>query len=174
MSGKEIANIYGCKSSNSVRQILKVKGFLRNQSEASSLAVKNGKKVKAIEKLIMSARTINKFNPKKAHHGKDHPLWKKDRTTLKKIRMQAEEKWFFKEIIRERGYKCELTDKKGTVSVHHVKPVWKYPELRFVKENVVVVLKKIHKYFHRIYGFKSDENDWYNFLNKKEYVTIQI
>ncbi len=125
-----------------------------------------------INDLAIEKMNTPESNARKSHKGFKHPLWIKDRSKLKKIRMQAEEKWFFKEVISERKYICEITGNNGTLSVHHIKPVWKYPELRFVKENVIVVLKKIHKYFHRLYGLKSDENDWYNFLNKKEYVSI--
>ena len=65
----------------------------------------------------------------------------------------------------ERGRVCQLTGKKGgELSIHHIKPVWKYPELIFDKTNVIVIQLDIHRLFHKLYGTKSTEQDWYEFV----------
>lgn len=110
---------------------------------------------------------------KKSHKGKEHPKWIEDRRLLKQKRCNYEEKIFFKKILLEKDFTCELTNKKDRyLSVHHKKPVWKYPDLQFDKNNCIVILKRIHKFFHNKYGFKADENDWEIFIKRKEYVTI--
>jgi hypothetical protein len=170
-SSSEIASILGKKHSNSVRQILKKLGKLRSQSEASVLSYKQGK-TKGLDALIYSAKNGNRFNPKKTPWRTDptrHPRWIEDRSKLKPQRIRTEEKHFFKEVITERGFKCEITSENGKLSVHHIKGVWKYPELKFDKNNCIVVLERIHKKFHIIYGNRTDQQDWEEFLNNKEY-----
>jgi len=108
-------------------------------------------------------------NKKKGLIGKLSPNWIEDRTMIKHERSKTEEKNFFKEVLKERNFKCELTGEGGTMSVHHIKPVWKYPNLRFNKEFVIVVKLSIHKLFHSIYGLKANENDWNNFITNKQY-----
>lgn len=172
LSGKEISNKLGFKHSNSVRQVLKRYGVIRSQSEASLLAVKNGKKENAIQKLIKASKTTNRFNPNKhpwSGSPELHPNWVKDRSKLKNKRGITEEKIFFKELIKGSNYLCQLTGQNGALSVHHIKGVWKYPELVFDKTNCIVITKKIHNKFHNIYGNRTDENDWLEFVNNKEY-----
>lgn len=109
-------------------------------------------------------------NAKKSGKGPKSPRWIKDRSKLKGKRCQAEERWFFQEVIQERDYICELTGQKGGhLSVHHIKPVWKYPELRFDKSNVIVISLDIHLRFHRIHGLKGDEIDWNIFIEEATY-----
>lgn len=172
-SAKEIANLYQCKSSNSIKQIIKKFMPLRSQSEASKLAIKQGKKNKAIEFLIQSAKTTNRFNPKKVPwtgNPELHPQWIKNRDKLSEKRSITEERHLFRDIMKERDYKCELTGVTGRMSCHHIKPVWKYPELRYGKENIIVIKHEIHKRFHNKYGWKADENMWQLFIENKEYL----
>ena len=170
-SPAELAAIFGYRRGG-ITNLFKRWNVLRTQSEASTLAVSQGKKDKAIKALILAAKTTNRFNPSKSHKGKDHPRWIKDRSKLKQERNKSEERWFYKEIIKDRGYKCELTKKGGRLSVHHIKPVWKYPLERFNNNNCIVIQTIIHKDFHTKYGLKSDELDWVNYIINKEYVPI--
>lgn len=174
MSPKDIALKYNVKRT-SIKNIISNTIGLRSQSEASKLAVKQGKKNKAIKALIIVAKTTNRFHPSKSlPRGKDHPRWISDRSKLKTKRMNSEEKWFFKEVLKERNYICELTGRVGgKLSIHHIKPVWKYPELKFDKLNVIIILKSIHIYFHKLYGLKSNENDWNYFRREREYAICQ-
>jgi hypothetical protein len=125
-----------------------------------------------INKLAIEKMNTPEANAKKSHKGSNHPRWIKDRTKLKQKRCYAEEQWFFKEIIKERNFRCELSNKNGKLSVHHIKPVWKYPEERFNKNNCIVILLIIHKKFHYLYGSKGDELNWCEFIIKKEYESI--
>lgn len=155
-----------------IKECVRRAGVIRTQSEASSLAVKLGKKDKAISALIVSAKGPNRFNPAKCPWADDptkHPRWKKDRSQLKQKRMIMEEKKFFIEMIKNNNFTCQITSKSGTLSVHHIKGVWQNPEMTFDKSNCVVVLKKIHKKFHKMYGYRTNEIDWDEFIKNKEY-----
>ena len=112
-------------------------------------------------------------NCKKNFPGENSPKWIKDRTKLKNKRCFFEEREFFKEVIRERNYTCELTGKVGgKLSVHHKNGVKKFPHLRYDKKNVVVILKSIHKKFHKLYGtIDVTENKWNDFIKNKEYAS---
>ena len=167
-SPADIGKIYNVRR-ESIKNIIARKYKLRSKSEASKLAVEQGKKDKAIEGLIKSAKTDNRFNPKKASSGR----WIADRSKIKESRSRFEEREFVKEILKVRDYRCELTgENNNRLSCHHIKTVWKYPELRYVGENCIIILKKIHKFFHCKYGFKSSEHDWNNFTNNKEYLEV--
>jgi 5-methylcytosine-specific restriction endonuclease McrA len=109
-------------------------------------------------------------NAKKGFPKEQHPKWIKDRTKVKQNRNRAEERWFFKSLLAQREFTCQLTGKVGgKLSVHHIKPVWSHPELRYDPENVVVIEQKIHKHFHRVFGLKSRELDWITYVQKKLY-----
>lgn len=168
LSGREVALQLGIKHSNSVRQVLKRHNKLRTQSEAASLAIKAGKRGTP-EAFIVAAKTTNRFNPKKSHPGPSHPNWIKDRTKLKRKRLFTEEREFFKQVFKERNFTCELTGEKGKLSLHHIKGVWQHPELIFERKNCIVVLKIIHAKFHKIYGNRAIEEDWFEFVRNKEY-----
>lgn len=170
-SGVEIAKVLGYKHSNSVRQVIKKYGLMRSQSEASKLAIKKGLKETAIKKLIISAKTTNRFHPLKGHKGENHPMWISDRTKLKQKRCVKEELDFFKEVIHDNNYRCKLTGLAGTLSVHHICGVWSHPQLRFSKLNCVAVSKSIHIKFHKIYGNRSTKEDWEEYVKNKEYLS---
>lgn len=167
-SPNDIAAHFGYNRTQ-INEFLRRRGMLRNMSEAGKIAARQGKKDKAISALILSAKTDNRFNPLKSVKGEKHGSWIADRSKLKQQRNRSEERWFFSEVIKERGYKCELTQQGGKLSVHHIKGVWSSPELRFSKENCIVVLKHIHIKFHKIYGLRTTEDDWSEFVSNGEY-----
>ena len=96
--------------------------------------------------------------------------WLVDRTQVKQKRSITEERYFFKEIMEERNYICELTNQNGTLSVHHINGVWSNPELQYNKTNCILILKYIHDKFHKIYGNRSTKEDWNIFVGNKEYL----
>lgn len=106
--------------------------------------------------------------------GKNNPAWIEDRKKIKSKRTYYEEKEFFKKILLERNYTCELTGiKGGKLSVHHIKSVNKYKNLQFVKSNVIVIQRKIHELFHKLYGNRLfTKKDWDSFVLKKEYLKV--
>ena len=92
-------------------------------------------------------------NAKKVRKGSKNGRWISDRTKLKSQRGHTEEKWFFKEVLTERKFTCELTGYTGSgLSVHHLDGVRDHKDLQFDKNNVIVIKKEIHKLFHKLYG----------------------
>jgi len=172
-SPQDISNDLGYKRTT-IKEFVRRKGCIRSMSEASSLAIKKGKK-EAFLAVGPEVRKRNRFNPKKAPWKgcpTKHPRWINDRTKLKQRRFNTEEKYFIKELLKEQNFICQLTGVNGTLSGHHIKPVWKYPESQFDKNNIIVILKKIHLDFHKKYGLKSDETDWESYVKKGEYNAI--
>jgi hypothetical protein len=57
--------------------------------------------------------------------------------------------------------------------IHHIVAVWLRPDLKYVESNVILILKDIHKLFHKLYGIKYfNKNDWIQFVKNKEYLNI--
>jgi len=74
---EHFSNVYGKKiQRNSIANFLRRQGLIRSLSESSKIKVKKGKINPTIEKLVHSAKTDNRFNPKKANHLENHPNWK--------------------------------------------------------------------------------------------------
>jgi len=105
----------------------------------------------------------------KGRKGELNSKWIKDRGAVKKKRSITEEIDFFKEVMHDRGYKCEITGINGKLSVHHINGVWSNPELQYDKSNCIVILNSIHNKFHKIYGNRSNIKDWIEFIENKEY-----
>jgi hypothetical protein len=122
------------------------------------------------KELIKQINTID-ANLKKSHKGINHPLWIDDRTKIKSRRCYYEEKLFFKEILKERNYKCELTkETSNKLSVHHMDSVHLFPEKQFDKNNVIVIKKDIHMDFHKKYGFQwATKEKWENYIKENNY-----
>jgi len=124
---------------------------------------------------IIKLMNTKESNLKKGHQKENHPLWIKDRSKLKQKRLNTEEKDFFKDILNERNYTCELTNiKGGKLSIHHIDSVHLYPNKKYNKDNVIVIKKEIHMDFHKKYGFQwSTKSKWETYLkndfNKNEF-----
>jgi hypothetical protein len=122
------------------------------------------------DKVREIARNANRpeVNLKKGNKGPKHPKWITDRTKLKTKRCMYEEKEFFKEVLSERGYRCEITGKnERNLSVHHLDSVHLHPEKRFDKSNVIVITKDIHMDFHKKYGFQwATKEKWDNYVKE--------
>lgn len=148
---------------NNTRDIIR-KRFCGRSCNGSYLLKELWKDENYVKKLISSASTIES-NYKKGHRGKDHPKWIEDRTKLKNKRGIYEEKEFFKEIIKERDYTCEITKCGGKLSVHHLDSVSLFPNKRYDKNNVIVILYDIHKDFHTKYGYINiTKEKWDNYI----------
>lgn len=169
LSPSDIAQEYNC-GRTTIKNIIANQFSLRTMSEAAKLVMKSGKRDGNLKALIHASKTTNRFNPKKGVKGEKNHRWIKDRTQLKWKRNITEERDFFKEVLKERDYICQLTSSSGRMSVHHIKGVWSHPELRFDKENCIVLKYEIHKEFHRIYGFRTTEENWKEFVETKKYL----
>ena len=151
----ELSRVFPYKRTT-IREMLKREGYLRSVSESFKLAYQKGLRPQLKLGQIALLKYENRYHPKKIHRGTEHPLWVSDRTKLKPQRMHTEEKWFFKEVLTERNFTCELTGQKGgKLSVHHLDGVRDHKELQFDKNNVIVITQKIHKLFHKLYGTMS-------------------
>jgi hypothetical protein len=176
LSGKsptDISTMFNYKRTT-IKEFIRREGHLRTQSEASTLAIIKGKKNNFLA-VGPQVRERNRFNPKKhpwSGTPTQHPRYKKDRTQIKAKRCFMEERYFMQEVIKERSYQCELTNNYGKLSVHHIKPVWCYPNLIFNKDNVIVILNKIHKHFHKNYGPKATEENWNDYVQKGGYYSV--
>lgn len=137
---------------------IRVKKWHKDNPEKSAQLIKNMNTIEA--------------NKKKSHKGKLHPRWIKDRTKLKGNRCMYEEREFFKKILKERNFICELTKEKGgPLSVHHIDSVHLFPDKKFNKDNVIVIKKDIHLDFHRKYGFQwATKFKWNLYLLENNYV----
>ena len=131
--------------------------------EKSSEWHKNNKE-KSLE--IIKKMNTSEINEKKGHKKETHHKWITDRTKLKYRRFNSEEKNFTKEILKERSYKCEITNENcNKLSVHHLDSVYLFPEKIFDKNNVIVIKYEIHMDFHRKYGYRSATKEkWEDYL----------
>tara|TARA_Y100000310_G_scaffold26428_1_gene25191 strand:- start:37 stop:621 length:585 start_codon:yes stop_codon:yes gene_type:complete len=122
---------------------------------------------KAVEQMNTEAT-----NKKKGHLGKLNPRWINDRSKLKNKRCFYEEREFFKEVLKDRNYTCELTGvNDNKLSVHHIDSVQLYPEKMFDKDNVIVITKDIHLDFHKKMGFQgANRIKWDKYLLENNYV----
>lgn len=158
---KDIKAMY--KKGMSPQEIGKVIGASRSGVRLFINRTIGGRNVKE-SRLLM----INKGKLK----DKNNPAWLEDRTKITAKRSFYEERMFFKKILLERDYTCELTGTKGgKLSVHHIKSVNAHKSLQFVKSNVIVIQRKIHKLFHELYGvWHFTKQDWDYFVSHKEYL----
>lgn len=123
-------------------------------------------------KRMINSMSTQLANSKKGHPGESNGRWIKDRSLVKKGRCYYEEKQFFKKILKDRDYTCELTsDKSSKLSVHHVDSVHLFPEKQFDDDNVIVIKKDIHMDFHKKYGFQNCTREkWEKYLLENYYV----
>lgn len=164
------------RSTSVIKELVRRSGLIRTQSDAAKLAALQGKKDKAVKALAHANKTFNRRNPAKVPWRNDptkHPRWKADRSEVKKGRTCTEERHFFREILKEANYTCQLTGKRGgELSVHHFKPVWEFPELRYDRSAVIVIQRKIHKHFHKLFGLKASHKDWSTYVQGGYYLAL--
>lgn len=152
---------------------IKQKRFCSRFCNAQSISNKNWKNEEYRKNQIEHLKSFSKdVNIKKGHPGKLHPKWIDDRAKLKCKRCQSEERQFYKIVLKERNYTCELTGEHGNkLSVHHMDSVHLFPEKCFDKNNVIVIKKEIHLDFHKKYGYSYSTNDkWNKYLLENNYV----
>lgn len=143
-----------------------------NWYEASKIAqVKWRKDNPKLARETIEKMNTPEANKKKGHKGEKHHGWIKDRSKLKPCRNQYEEKWFMREVLKERNYICELTGTiGGRLSVHHLDSVHLFPEKKFDKNNVIVIMQEFHKKFHNSYGYQwATKEKWKAFLEENKY-----
>lgn len=77
-----------------------------------------------------------------------------------KIRHSPEIKLWRKKVFKRDNYTCQKTNiKGGELCSHHIKNFSEYPELRFETSNGITLSQKMHKEFHKIYGWKNNTKE---------------
>jgi Mor family transcriptional regulator len=148
----ELSKKYGY-SQSTLAKLLKRKGVLRSSKESANLA-------------FDLSRRIN-------YSGEKSPNWIKNRHLVESHKRGSKDSYFKNKILKDRLYTCELTGKVGgELQVHHIFPVWSHPELRYDGGNVIVIQRKIHKEFHRIFGSKTNVFAWNHFVKAKLYEKV--
>jgi hypothetical protein len=62
-------------------------------------------------------------------------------------------------LLKNNGYKCELSNKKGTLNAHHLNGWhWAISE-RYDLNNGVVLIESVHRLFHILYGIKHNTKE---------------
>ena len=154
MSPSDISKIFPYRRC-AIKDLMKRRGIIRTQSEASKLAVKQGKKDKAIKNLIIASKTTNRFNPSKSNKGKKNSRWLGDRKLLKRPMTSFEGNQWRKEIYKRDNFTCQKCGKKGVrLNAHHIRGFFECPNLKWDINNGITLCINCHKKTNN-YGWKS-------------------
>lgn len=126
LSSGDLSNIFSYRRTG-IKEMLKRKGVLRTVSKAMSLAHKQGKLAENTRKMVIAAKTTNRFNPLKANFGLNHPLYRpvgsksfvsRGNETYILIKINNQEKWMYEHrfVIANKIGRELLKDEV----VHHV------------------------------------------------------
>ena len=100
--------------------------------------------------------------------GETSPNWNNELTSTDRENKRRTEEYynFIREVMKVRGYTCEFSGKKGRLHVHHLNGYHWFKEGRIDKNNVVLIHKDIHKFFHKLYGNKNNTvEQWVEFTS---------
>jgi len=118
------------------------KSICCSRSCYKKLAFKNGQ-IKNFKKFTLSGRT-KEANAKKGAKGECHPLWIKDRNSVKYKQTPELKNW--KNIVLTRDDNtCVLCKSKSNLVVDHIKPYAFYPEIRYDPGNGRTLCDPCHK-----------------------------
>jgi len=108
---------------------------------------------------VSECREIKKWgspgdsNPMYGRTGKENPNWNGGNSPERQT-LYARSVWkeLAKKILKRDGYKCTecgaVHTGKSKLTVHHIKPWAKYPELRFDEGNLTTLCQTCHKQKH--------------------------
>lgn len=134
----------------------------RKKQKPSMLGMKHSKAAK--EKMSKSRKGI-KFTEKHRRNmgksGKDNPAWKGGITPKHlAIRMSVDYKLWREAVFSRDGHICQkCKEKGGKLDPHHIYNFADYPELRTSIENGIILCRKCHIEFHKIYGKKNNTKE---------------
>ena len=121
----------------------------------------------------------NNFCSKKCYikwyRGPNHKQWTGESTLRRTLYHQKENLEWRKANFEKNNYtcqKCRARNGEGrTISLraHHIKNWKDYPELRYEISNGITLCKECHRLFHRIYGFRYN-----NEIQLNEFLGINI
>lgn len=148
-SPSDLAEKYPYKR-GAIKELMRRRGVVRSQSEASKLAVKKGKKDKAIKILTKLARTTYRFHPKKSNFGKDNGNYLDvgsivgvHKNKYRKIKLKDHSWKYYHIHLIEKKLGRRL--KKNEV-VHHID----FDGTNNNLNNLIVLDKKEHMHLHNV------------------------
>lgn len=114
--------------------------------------------VEPYQKKDMILNTGKTWFKKGVYAGEKHHNWKGGITPLKKRMWCSSEYQKWRKMVFERDdYTCQNCDNRGgKLNAHHIKPIYKYPELVFDVSNGVTLCEECHLKYHKKYGFRGD------------------
>lgn len=76
---------------------------------------------------------------------------------------------FLKLYKQKHNLLCAITgfhaQKLNEIEGHHIIAVCINPDLCFEESNLILVKKEIHKQFHKLYGKRTTEKEWNEYLS---------
>jgi len=93
-----------------------------------------------------------------------NPQWKGGITPQSEIiRKSNKYKKWRNAVLKKNNYICQITGKTGTnLEAHHIINFSSYKEKRFHINNGITIHKKIHKLFHKKYGYFNNTKEQLN------------
>lgn len=91
--------------------------------------------------------------------GKDNYMWNPNLTDKDRIRgrFTKENAIWRKSVYKRDNYTCQITGEKGgSIVAHHMKPYYKYKDLRSEISNGITLNKEFHIFAHKIFGQKAE------------------
>jgi len=109
---------------------------------------------KALADTGRSARMTGERNPMFGRRGKDASAWQGGRTpTYLQGRTRSELQQWRRRVLARDGHRCRICGRTDNIGVHHLLSYLKYPELRSLDDNGVVLCPRCHI---RLDGFTQD------------------
>jgi len=106
----------------------------------------------------------------KRQTGAGSPVWVLDRSrTSRRFRQVHSWQHFARKLKIKRGCKCEITGEAAPLRglhAHHIISVVKRPDLCFDEANICILLAKLHRGFHRLFGIVPRDGAWELFLRR--------
>jgi len=115
----------------------------------------------AIGNLYMKGKIPWNKGKKSQLNKEEHWNWKGGITPAnERIRKSLEYKLWRKACFERDSFTCQISGKNGgDLEVHHINNFADFPELRTTISNGITMTKKMHKLFHKIYGYKNNTKE---------------
>lgn len=125
-----------------------------------------GKETKLSCSSIKSGRTKScgclDLELKKARKGSKHPNWRsdlseEDRALSKRRNLDPRVNEWTKSVLERDRYTCQISGEKGEMVAHHIRSWESNKDIRFDINNGITISRHLHLLFHKIYGFKNND-----------------
>lgn len=117
-------------------------------------------------KLCVGREPWNKGKEMPQIKGSKNSAWKGGITPEHRLlRASSKNDWWVKGIFKRDNYTCQKCKIRGEkLCAHHIQNFADYPRLRFEVDNGIAFCVKCHKLFHKLYGFKNNKQQIYDYL----------